>query len=72
MKLHLIRRVLRVRAELPEAFFGAYEPLELGPDRVGFVRGGRVKVVVPLRPGDRCEGDGDLLPEFPQELSLLR
>jgi (1->4)-alpha-D-glucan 1-alpha-D-glucosylmutase len=72
LKLHLIRRVLRVRAELPEAFFGAYEPLDLGPDRVGFVRGGRVKVVVPLRPGDRCGGEGDLLPEFPQELSLLR
>jgi (1->4)-alpha-D-glucan 1-alpha-D-glucosylmutase len=72
MKTHLIRRVLRVRSELPEAFFGAYEPLDLGPDRVGFVRGGRVKVVVPLRPGDRCDAEGDLLPEFPQELSLLR
>jgi (1->4)-alpha-D-glucan 1-alpha-D-glucosylmutase len=72
MKTHLIRRVLRVRAELPEAFFGAYEPLELGSDTVGFVRGGRVKVVVPLRPGAVCGSDGDLLQEFPQELSLLR
>jgi (1->4)-alpha-D-glucan 1-alpha-D-glucosylmutase len=72
MKFHLIRRVLRLRAELPEAFFGAYEPLDLGPDRVGFVRGGRVRVVVPLRPGDVSTDDGDLLPEYPQELSLLR
>ena len=72
-KMHLIRRVLHVRAEYPEAFFGAYEPLELGPDHVGFVRGGRVKVVVPLRPGGVVAGtDGDLLQEFPQELSLLR
>jgi (1->4)-alpha-D-glucan 1-alpha-D-glucosylmutase len=72
MKLHLIRRVLHVRAEYPEAFFGAYEPLDLGPDSVGFVRGGRVRVVVPLRPGDAATADGDLLPEFPQELVLLR
>jgi (1->4)-alpha-D-glucan 1-alpha-D-glucosylmutase len=73
LKMHLIRRVLHVRAEYPEAFFGAYEPLELGPDHVGFVRGGRVKVVVPLRPGLLVAGtDGDLLQEFPQELSLLR
>jgi (1->4)-alpha-D-glucan 1-alpha-D-glucosylmutase len=73
VKTHLIRRVLHVRAEYPEAFFGAYEPLDLGPDQVGFVRGGRVKVVVPLRPGGGVGGaDGDLLQEFPQELSLLR
>ena len=73
MKFHLIRRVLRLRAEHPEAFFGAYEPLDLGPDRVGFVRGGRIRVVVPLRPsrsGRRSRDD--LLPEYPQELSLLR
>jgi (1->4)-alpha-D-glucan 1-alpha-D-glucosylmutase len=72
MKMHLTRRVLHVRAELPEAFFGAYEPLDLGPDRVGYVRGGRVRVVVPLRPGAVAGGEDDLLPEFPQELSLLR
>jgi (1->4)-alpha-D-glucan 1-alpha-D-glucosylmutase len=75
-KFHLIRRVLRLRAEYPEAFFGSYEPLDLGPDRVGFVRGGRIRVVVPLRPadrvGDRGEAPGDLLPEYAQELSLLR
>lgn len=72
LKFHLIRRVLRLRAEYPEAFYGSYEPLDVGPDRVGFVRGGRIRVVVPLRPNDRVEAAGDLLPEFPQELSLLR
>jgi (1->4)-alpha-D-glucan 1-alpha-D-glucosylmutase len=72
MKFHLIRRVLRLRAEHPEVFSGSYEPLELGPDRLGFVRGGRVRVVVPLRPGDWIEVPGDLLPQYPQGLSLLR
>jgi (1->4)-alpha-D-glucan 1-alpha-D-glucosylmutase len=72
MKFHLVRRVLRVRAAHPEAFAGSYEPLDVGPDRVGFVRGGRIRVVVPLRPGDSVESDADLLPEFAQELSLLR
>jgi (1->4)-alpha-D-glucan 1-alpha-D-glucosylmutase len=71
-KFHLIRRVLRLRAEHPEAFFGAYEPLDLGPDHVGFVRGGRIRVVVPLRPATHVNGEGDLLPEFPQEVSFQR
>jgi (1->4)-alpha-D-glucan 1-alpha-D-glucosylmutase len=72
MKFHLARRVLRVRAEHPDAFLGSYEPLDLGPDHVGFIRGDRVRVVVPLRPQDRVEADDDLLPELAQELSLLR
>ena len=72
MKFHLVRRVLHLRAELPEAFFGAYEPLEVGDDRIGFVRGGRVRVVIPLRADDRVDTENDLLPEYPQELSLLR
>ena len=72
LKFHLIRRVLHLRAEYPEAFFGAYEPLDLGSDRVGFVRGGRIRVVVPLRPDDWVEVPGDHLPQYPQELSLLR
>jgi (1->4)-alpha-D-glucan 1-alpha-D-glucosylmutase len=72
LKFHLMRRVLRLRAEYPEAFFGAYEPLDVGPDRVGFLRGGRIRVVVPLRPADWVEVPGDLLPQYPQELSLLR
>jgi (1->4)-alpha-D-glucan 1-alpha-D-glucosylmutase len=72
MKFHLLRRVLRVRATHVDAFSGTYEPLDLGHDRVGFVLGGKIRVVVPLRPGDNATSDGDLLPEFPQELSLLR
>ena len=72
MKFHLTRRVLGLRAEHPEVFLGSYEPLDLGPDHVGFVRGGRLRVVVPLRPQDRVGGEHDLLPEFAQELSLRR
>jgi (1->4)-alpha-D-glucan 1-alpha-D-glucosylmutase len=71
-KFHLVRRALRLRSEHPAAFAGSYEPLDLGPDRVGFVRGGLVRVVVPLRPQDAEESEDDLLPEFPQELSLQR
>jgi (1->4)-alpha-D-glucan 1-alpha-D-glucosylmutase len=72
LKAHLIRRALHLRTERPEAFGGEYEPLDLGPDRVGFVRGGAVRVVVPLRPGDRSDGgDRDLLPEYDQELTVL-
>jgi (1->4)-alpha-D-glucan 1-alpha-D-glucosylmutase len=72
MKAHLIRRVLHLRMERPETFAGEYEPLELGPDRVGFVRGGAIRVVVPLRAGDRADaGDRDLLPEYDQELCVL-
>jgi len=72
LKAHLIRRVLHLRMEQPAAFAGDYEPLDLGPDRVGFVRGGAIRVVVPLRVGDRADGgDRDLLPEYDQELSVL-
>jgi hypothetical protein len=53
-------------------FAGAYEPLDLGPGQVGFVRGGAIRVVVPLRAGERADGgDRDLLPEYDQELSVL-
>jgi hypothetical protein len=39
---------------------------------VGFVRGRAIRVVVPLRFGDRAGGgDQDLLPEYDQELSVL-
>src|SRR5207248_1524722 len=57
MKFQLLRRVLRVRAAHPEAFAGSYEPLELGPGHVGFVRGGRIRVVVPLRPDGAEESE---------------
>jgi hypothetical protein len=73
MKFHLIRRVLHLRAAHREAFAGSYEPLDLGPRRIGFTRGGAIRVVVPLDPDDAIvEGESDLLPEFPQELSVLR
>ncbi|HEY7421119.1 MAG TPA: malto-oligosyltrehalose synthase [Gaiellaceae bacterium] len=72
LKAHLLRRVLHLRMERPEAFAGGYEPLDLGADRVGFVRGGAIRVVVPLRAGDRADGgDRDILPEYDQELSVL-
>jgi hypothetical protein len=72
MKAHLIHRVLHLRAEHPDAFAGEYEPMDLGPDRVAFVRGGSIQVVVPLRAGDRADGgDRDLLPEYDQQLSVL-
>lgn len=72
MKMHLIKRVLRLRAERPDVFTGSYEPIDAGPDRVAYVRGGAIRVVVPLRPGDSADGgDRDLLPEYDQELSVL-
>ena len=72
LKAHLIRRVLCLRSERREAFAGDYEPLDLGPDRIGFVRGRAIRVVVPLRAGDRADGgDRDLLPEYDQELSVV-
>jgi (1->4)-alpha-D-glucan 1-alpha-D-glucosylmutase len=72
MKAHLIRRVLHLRSERPQAFADDYQPLDLGPDHIGFVRGGEIRVVVPLRPGDRADGGArDLLPEYDQELSLV-
>jgi hypothetical protein len=72
LKAHLLRRVLHLRKERPDVFAGVYEPLDLGPDQVGFVRGGAIRVVVPLRAGERADGgDRDLLPEYDQELSVL-
>jgi (1->4)-alpha-D-glucan 1-alpha-D-glucosylmutase len=51
-KLHLIRSLLALRARRPEAFAGAYEPVEAGPDVLAYTRGeGDVVVAVPTRPG---------------------
>ncbi|MGZ4267610.1 MAG: alpha-amylase family glycosyl hydrolase [Solirubrobacteraceae bacterium] len=50
-KLDLIRRALALRARRPEAFAGAYEPVDAGPGVVAYVRGGAVLAVVPVRPG---------------------
>ncbi len=59
-KLWATWRVLRLRAERPQAFLGSYEPLEAGTDAVAFVRGGEVAVAVALRPRA-------VLPELPGE-----
>jgi (1->4)-alpha-D-glucan 1-alpha-D-glucosylmutase len=48
-KLWLIVRALALRAERPEAFAGGYEPLDVGPDAVAFVRGGTVLAAAALR-----------------------
>jgi (1->4)-alpha-D-glucan 1-alpha-D-glucosylmutase len=48
-KLWLIVRALTLRAERPEAFAGSYEPLDVGPDAVAFVRGGSVLAAAALR-----------------------
>ena len=49
-KLLLIVRALELRARRPEAFAGAYAPVEAGEDVVAFARGeGEVLVVVPVR-----------------------
>lgn len=48
-KLDVIRRALALRGRRPEAFAGAYEPVEAGNDVVAFTRGGDVYVAVRLR-----------------------
>jgi (1->4)-alpha-D-glucan 1-alpha-D-glucosylmutase len=42
----LLRTALRVRREHAEAFDSGYEPLDVGDEAIGFVRGGRVATVV--------------------------
>jgi len=49
-KLRLIRDTLALRARRPEAFAGAYEPVDAGPDVCAFTRRGEVLVAVPLGP----------------------
>ena len=49
-KLQLTRETLALRARRPEAFAGAYEPVDLERDVCAFVRGGEVLVAVALRP----------------------
>ncbi len=51
-KLFLIHRSLALRARRPQAFAGAYEPVEAGPDVCAFLRGdAEALVVVTLRAG---------------------
>jgi (1->4)-alpha-D-glucan 1-alpha-D-glucosylmutase len=49
-KLHLIMRALELRARRPDAFAGAYKPVEAGEDACVFVRGeAEVLVAVAIR-----------------------
>jgi (1->4)-alpha-D-glucan 1-alpha-D-glucosylmutase len=56
-KLWLIVRALELRARRPEAFAGAYEPVDAGPDAVAFLRGGEVFAAAAIR--------GDAVPAAP-------
>jgi (1->4)-alpha-D-glucan 1-alpha-D-glucosylmutase len=49
MKTFLIWKALDLRARLPEAFAGSYEPVDAGPGVCAYVRGGDVLTVVPVR-----------------------
>ena len=49
-KLWLTHKALQLRAELPEAFAGGYEPMDLGDDVLSYVRGGQVLVIAPRFP----------------------
>ncbi len=55
MKLHVIERALALRARRAQAFRGAYEPVEAGPDVLAFTRGesAELLVVVVLREAGR-------------------
>ena len=60
-KLLLIVRALALRARRPDAFAGAYTPIDAGEDVCAFARGdGEVLVVVPVRSphGDDAEAAG--------------
>jgi (1->4)-alpha-D-glucan 1-alpha-D-glucosylmutase len=48
-KLRVITETLALRARRPEAFAGAYEPVEAGEDVVAFTRGGELLVAVAVR-----------------------
>jgi (1->4)-alpha-D-glucan 1-alpha-D-glucosylmutase len=50
-KLDLIRRTLELRARRPEAFVGAYEPLDAGEGICAYRRGDDVVVAVAIRAG---------------------
>ena len=49
-KLYVIWRTLAVRREHPDAFAGAYDPVDAGPGVCAFVRGGAVLVAAAVRP----------------------
>lgn len=49
-KIYLTWKALELRARRPQAFAGAYEPLDAGADVCAFTRGSEVLVAVPIRP----------------------
>ena len=55
-KLWLTMRLLQLRIRRPQAFAGAYQPLEAGEHAVAFTRGGEVLVAVATRP-ERPDGE---------------
>ncbi|MGO9956855.1 MAG: alpha-amylase family glycosyl hydrolase [Solirubrobacteraceae bacterium] len=50
-KLWLTIRLLGLRIRRPEAFSGAYEPVEAGERTIAYLRGDEVLVIVDTRPG---------------------
>jgi (1->4)-alpha-D-glucan 1-alpha-D-glucosylmutase len=70
-KLWLIRELLALRARRPEAFAGAYAPLDAGADAVAFLRGDDVAVAMPVRGGalDFTPPPGDWLPVIDPRLA---
>jgi (1->4)-alpha-D-glucan 1-alpha-D-glucosylmutase len=67
-KLRVIREALALRARRPEAFAGAYAPVDAGADVLAFRRGENVLVAVPLRPDAGYEppaGWSELCPRLP-------
>lgn len=50
MKLHVIERTFALRTRHPEAFAGAYAPIEAGPDVVAFTRSEPAEVLVVVTP----------------------
>jgi (1->4)-alpha-D-glucan 1-alpha-D-glucosylmutase len=72
-KLWLTRELLALRSRRPDAFAGAYTPLEAGPDAVAFLRGDEVAVAMPIREGGLDTGRlalpaGSWRPAFDPEL----
>ena len=67
-KMRAILTALDVRRRRPNAFLGAYEPVEAGEGVCAFTRGHDVLVAVPVRPGAQKpspRGWRDRLPELP-------
>ena len=54
-KMFLIHRALDLRARRPEAFAGAYEPLDAGEAAIAYARGGEVIAATPIREGGGAE-----------------